>query len=44
MFSRRERWNIDTSCGTTVIASRRDSCVTRSMSWPLIRIDPLCTS
>ena len=40
MFSRTERWNSEMSCGTTAIAARRLSCVTRAMSCPSIRMRP----
>ena len=36
-----ERWNSEISCGTTAMASRKLSCVTRAISWPSIRMRPL---
>ncbi len=36
--------NIDTSCGTTAMDSRKLSCVTRVMFCPSIRMRPFCTS
>ena len=35
-----ERWNSETSCGTTAIAARRLSCVTRRMSCPSMKMPP----
>ena len=37
-----ERWNSEMSCGTTEIASRRLSCVTREISWPSMVMLPCC--
>jgi len=38
-----ERWNIDTSCGTTAMG-REASCVTRAISLAVDQDAPACTS